>query len=178
MKKLLIIFIGIVLMMPCAAQDDGYLTMPDGSTRTMEQLILSAEDMKTYLYSLSGAEKEAAINEIMMGLNISMEQMNSLRGAALFGNNVIFDGVEFNNQNREVIFKCSFTEEINGQRYDLTDLIHNNNMDQAISIFCEQFKQNFPPGYHSTFEWLKLKFTFIIKGLLTNDVKQYSVPLY
>lgn len=178
MKKLFLLIIGIALLMPCAAQDDDYVTMPDGSIRSSEQLMLSAEDMKTYLYSLSGEEKEAVMNEIMTAFHMSMDQMNAMRGSALFGNSVIFDGVEFKDQTREIIFSCTFIEEMNGQRYDLMNFIRDNNMDQNVSLFGEQYKQSLPPGYISAYEWLKIQFVLILKGSITNDVKRYSVSLY
>jgi len=178
MKKLFLLIIGIVLMMPCAAQDDGYVTMPDGSIRSSEQLLLSAEDMKIYLNSLSGEEKESVVNEIIAAFHMQVDQLNAMRGSDIFGNGMIFDGVEFNDQTREVLFNCIFTEEINGQRYDLKDFVRDNNADQNVAVFGEQYKQSFPPGYISAYEWLQIQFVFVIRGSLTNEVKRYSIPLY
>lgn len=178
MKKLFLLLIGIALMMPCAAQDDGYVTMPDGSIRSVEQLMLSAVDMRTYLYSLSGAEKESVMSEIIGSFYIGVEQMNAMRGSSLYGDALFFDGIEFNEQTMEMIFNCTFNEEVNGQRYDLKDFVRDNNMDQTVAVFSEQFKQSFPPGYTSAYEWLKVKFILVLRGSLTNDVKRYSLPLY
>lgn len=179
MKNLFLLLLGIALMMPCAAQDDGYVTMPDGSIRSMEQLMLSAEDMRTYLYSLSGAEKDSVINELIGSFYIAMDQMNAMRGSALSGNEIFFDGIEFNEQTWEIFFNCTFNEEANGQRNDLKDYISDSSVfQQYVAYMSEQYKQSLPPGYTSAFEWLKIKFIFILKGSLTNEVIQFSIPLY
>ena len=181
MKTKLIIFaMCINLVLPCMAQDDfERITMPDSTTRTFDELLLSDEDMILWLNSLSEEKTEELKNFILFGLREGFNQINSITTGGTLGiEGFCIGGIELDEEKMEARLLYLANEEILGGEA-MKWLVENFNEQFIIKTpFLTEFIYSQPPGMMTLLKWLELKWICVLRSQVSDFEKRIEVPLY